>query len=95
MSCRPWRHPVRSTTNVQTQLQLEELPEISRGLSEASEATPPAGDTMTFAPWQGCQKRAFGHATVRLFQGRLLFARVPGVSLPPQPPANFWQASGL
>jgi len=80
--------------NVQTPLQLGELPEISRGLSEA---TPPGGrhnDVCTPAgvpePWPGVTRLCDPARVVSCSE------RVPGVSsLTPQPPANFWQASGL
>src|SRR6185503_10530664 len=75
--------------------QFEELPEISRG--GLSEATPPEGDEMTFAPRQGVpEARLWSRECATLpgsfviscvFRGCLRFA--------PQPPANFWQASGL
>ena len=50
---------------------------------------------MTFAPRLRCQNRGRGARLCDPSRVVSCLVRVPGVSLPPQPPANIWQASGL
>ena len=73
------------------------LAEISRGLSGA---IPPEGDS-TGLHSEGVPEVFACRAntqSLRPFQGRVRFVRLPGVSAAlrlPQPPANFCQPSGL